>query len=350
MYSTIQASRAIAAIFVVLFHLAGTIALDKYFGERFFENIFSFGHSGVDFFFVLSGFIITYVHWNDFGKRDRLFNFIRKRAIRIYPIYWIIFFVVAIGALSSPTLRSAVPLDPVILLKSLTLIPQDPLVIGGTGAPLIIVAWSLQYELLFYCVMAVFVMSIRIGYITIFLLAVLGAINWKTTTFPIAFIANEWLYLFAMGALVGGAVRTNKTVANPTKLSTFGILIFLATVLFEVFFAGKDTSSLRWFYGAGSAIAIYGLIQMEDLGIARDWNHPWLLKLGDASYVLYLIHFPLIILLCKASIKVGLHGFAGAIFSYIFIFIICLYCAVLLHDKVEKPLLLKMSGKNNCNK
>ena len=57
-YTSLQEARAVAAILVVLFHLGGAIADAKYFGLSVFSVPFSFGSAGVEFFFVLSGFIV----------------------------------------------------------------------------------------------------------------------------------------------------------------------------------------------------------------------------------------------------------------------------------------------------
>jgi exopolysaccharide production protein ExoZ len=91
MYKSLQGTRALAALLVVLFHLGNTIALGKYFGIEAFAIPFKFGSAGVEFFFVLSGFIIFAAHRNDISKPRRLTNYISKRVIRIYPTYWIIF-------------------------------------------------------------------------------------------------------------------------------------------------------------------------------------------------------------------------------------------------------------------
>ena len=144
MYGTLQSCRAFAAVLVVLFHLGGTIALPKYFGIDGFAAPFAFGHAGVDLFFVLSGYIIVTVHWQDFGKPDRLIGYLKKRAARIYPVYWLVFIAVYAAAQAMPSLRGAMPADMSTLAKSLFLLPQDPEVVGGTGAPVLIVAWSLQ--------------------------------------------------------------------------------------------------------------------------------------------------------------------------------------------------------------
>ncbi len=159
MYKSLQAGRAIAAVVVVLFHIGGTIASEKYFGISMFSIPFSFGNAGVEFFFVLSGFIIFTAHRKDLFKAHKFFDYLRKRIIRIYPTYWIVFLTTFLLAIASPGLRNAVPHDLFIIAKSLLLIPQDPAVIGGTGAPVIIVAWTLQYEICFYLFFALMILS-----------------------------------------------------------------------------------------------------------------------------------------------------------------------------------------------
>jgi exopolysaccharide production protein ExoZ len=61
---SIELSRGIAALIVVLFHTTGIMGLDKYYAQKPVFDFWSFGHAGVDFFFVLSGFIIHYTQYN----------------------------------------------------------------------------------------------------------------------------------------------------------------------------------------------------------------------------------------------------------------------------------------------
>ncbi|NBQ54213.1 MAG: acyltransferase, partial [Proteobacteria bacterium] len=57
------------------------------------------GHRyGVDFFFVLSGFIILHAHMDDIGRPARLGRYLWRRAVRVYPIYWICL-TLSVGAL-----------------------------------------------------------------------------------------------------------------------------------------------------------------------------------------------------------------------------------------------------------
>jgi len=73
MLLSIQVCRGLAALSVLLFHLGGALAAPKYFDEPIFLEICRAGGAlGVDFFFVLSGFIIATVHWTDIGDSSRL--------------------------------------------------------------------------------------------------------------------------------------------------------------------------------------------------------------------------------------------------------------------------------------
>ena len=96
----IQAGRGIAAMMVVLFHIGASFAAQKYFHEPLFAQIFRFGSSGVEFFFVLSGFIIYFAHRKDFSQPQRLGRFLLRRALRLYPTYWLLLLGVSAVALA----------------------------------------------------------------------------------------------------------------------------------------------------------------------------------------------------------------------------------------------------------
>lgn len=75
--------RGIAALIVMLFHI--------------FPNHFKFGWMGVDLFFVLSGFLITGILLESKGKPHYYRNYLAKRSLRIFPLYYfflIVFFIV----------------------------------------------------------------------------------------------------------------------------------------------------------------------------------------------------------------------------------------------------------------
>src|SRR5579859_1761464 len=156
---SLEMLRAFAAIFVVMYHAQGIVGVR--FGASPFSGLFAGGHVGVDLFFVLSGFIITYVHSGDIGHLDRIGKYMFSRFRRIYPAVWIVTalagFVYALGfggAGASAKLSWAGMLDSTLLL------PQP-------GEPLVNVSWTLKYEIFFYLLFSLTIIRLRLGVIAL---------------------------------------------------------------------------------------------------------------------------------------------------------------------------------------
>jgi len=349
MYKSLQAGRAIAALFVVLFHLGPAIASAKYFSIAAFSVPFAFGKAGVEFFFVLSGFIIFYAHRNDISRPRQLLGYVRKRCVRIYPAYWIIFISVFCLALASASLRNTVPHDPLLLLKSLLLIPLDNDVSGINGAPVLNVAWTLQYEMLFYASFALVIIHRFFGVALILAFASLYFFyrDSQDLAFPLSFLLSDYMWLFIMGMAVSLACAVYK-ISLPKALICAGI----GTALF-VFVAAHHVMGSVWLndkeilpYGAACSLIVFGLVQAEDKGWTLLGNK-WVQLLGGASYALYLIHYPLISVLCKVAVLLKLPklGLTGALLTYVAILLACLAVSAALHVWIEKPLTLRLRNR-----
>jgi len=348
MYKGIQVGRGIAALLVVLFHLGASLALPKYFGVKSFHGPFYFGSAGVEFFFVLSGFIIAWIHGRDIGHADRLLPYVRKRFIRIYPTYWIVFGAVFLLALSSSSLRATLPLDFKTIVESLLLLPQDKAVVGGMGSPVIIVAWTLQYEVLFYLLVAFFIVNRYLGAAAVLALCInYAACHGDACGFPQDFFAKNYMLLFGFGVGVAYLCRSRISVGNPLLLVVLGGIGFFSLGALESTLQ-TDLSlpvDKTLIYGFFSAVAIFGMVRAEDNGSLRiTWR--WATTLGDASYSLYLIHFPLISILCKALCASGLRGYKGALIAYPIILISCIAASFAFHLVIEKPILARLNRRS----
>ncbi len=340
MFKSIQACRAFAALLVVLFHLGMAVASPRYFGASVFAHPFISGDAGVAFFFVLSGFIITWAHFDDFGNPARLLRYLRKRAVRIYPLYWIVFAAVFVFASLTPGLWASVPHDLPTLLKSVALLPQDPAIVGGTGAPVLIVAWSLQYEICFYMLMAAAIVSRGLGVLAgILLVANSVACELHGGDFPRSFFGNHWVLLFAFGVVLACLRRGGVRFPRPLAVASVAAALLVALGALE---AVRGTGALALdrmlAFGVSSGIAMIALVQAEQSRVLR-LESRWLGLLGDSSYALYLIHFPLISLGCKLILFVGFSGVLGAAVAYFPILVGCVAAAVLLHVFLEQPVL-----------
>jgi exopolysaccharide production protein ExoZ len=339
-FQSLQICRAVAALLVVLFHLSGAIGSDKYFNWPELQHAFVFGHSGVAFFFVLSGFIIAYVHGADLGQPSRLQAYTYKRLLRIYPPFLIVFGVVFIAAWASSSTRSTLPTDWSVLLKALLLVPQDPAIVGGTGAPVLIVAWSLHYEVFFYAVFGLAILSRAAGLAALVALMVNRLLCWSepACTFVQSFLASHWLLLFLMGAAIAWFVAKRRPLAHPIWTLAIGIFGFVVVAATEVAGTRFQPAVLYLAYGVFSSLTVLGAVSAERGG-PGDGAHPAVAALGDSSYALYLLHYPLISLLCKLAMAFGLSGRGGASISFVAILIVCVFGAHVFHRRVEKPLL-----------
>src|SRR5574343_121942 len=73
---------------VLLHHLSRLVLAKDHFD--FFDSALHFGYLGVDFFFVLSGFIIYHIHAKDIGQPQKITPYLLKRFIRLYSIFWVV--------------------------------------------------------------------------------------------------------------------------------------------------------------------------------------------------------------------------------------------------------------------
>ena len=364
-YRTLHACRAGAASLVVLFHLGGTFASPKYFGMPGFDLAFGWGDAGVEFFFVLSGFLISTAHWKDLNRPQRLGAYLYRRAVRIYPTYWIVCAAVCLSALAVPALRSVLPPDAPTLLKSLALVPQDPAVVGGTGSPILFVAWTLQYEVLFYTVAAVAIVSRHAGaavVATVVLIDLACALG-SGCRYPASFLQAPLIALFAIGVACAGVVARDWRLPAPRAVAAAAVLAFVTMGAFEMAH-GRDALPVdrRLVYGAISGVIIVALAQAEREGRWRATG-AWVKPLGDASYALYLLHIPIISLACKllprarpdqedpapgpgeanapapsaqgASVSGPLTGIA----AFAAVYALCLAVSTAYHLRIERPML-----------
>src|SRR5579871_6566002 len=85
---SLQAVRAAASLLVVFYHAQSV--LEIHYGFTAFGGMFANGNKGVDLFFVLSGFIMVYIHAGDIGRAERLGHYAFARFTRIYPMVWVV--------------------------------------------------------------------------------------------------------------------------------------------------------------------------------------------------------------------------------------------------------------------
>jgi len=150
----IQALRGIAAILVMLSHLF--VIEQKYAGDRLLSPKLELGMSGVDLFFVISGFIMVYITQFETTPHQprKIGKFLFARATRIYPLYWLVSLaLLGVWLVRPEIVFSSSDIAP-NLLKSFFLWPD-------VVPPLLQVGWTLVHEMGFYLVFAVILLFKR---------------------------------------------------------------------------------------------------------------------------------------------------------------------------------------------
>ncbi len=268
----IEAGRGIAALLVVAMHARGHLL--KAFGPFRHQATFSFGHSGVDFFFVLSGFIILHVHWNDVGRPERLGHYVAQRVTRVLPLYWAVLAV----SLALMTVHHPLP-SPTVLANAILLLPLPlPLPVP--------VAWTLQHEVVFYAVFAILIVNRRLGSMVFGIWLLLIACN--ILTLHPGSIMGTFDAEFFLGMLAAGLVR-RLHVPCPLILLLFGVAMFFTLGAAEdLHRVTGSASTTHLAYGLASMLSVLGVVELEQ----RHRLHApqALLWLGRASYSLYITH------------------------------------------------------------
>ena len=146
----LQALRAIAAWLVVADHALIAVTPGEL-SNATTSLAWALGDIGVYIFFAISGFIMVHICWDDFGLPGAAQNFMKRRIIRIVPLYWLatIAAVVFHGLSGKGSSAAGWP----ELLRSLLFIPFDNE--NGVWAPVLRQGWTLNYEMMFYVIFAV---------------------------------------------------------------------------------------------------------------------------------------------------------------------------------------------------
>jgi exopolysaccharide production protein ExoZ len=265
--NSLQVGRGLAALAVVCHH--SQIAAHDFGGTS--VPLLSYGYLGVDFFFVLSGFIIFH---STVGRGKTIAEYSVARFRRIYLPYWPVG--IAIGLLYTALPHLSAADRDWSWLTTITLLPLT----SGTALS---VAWTLKHEILFYLVFGGAYFT-RVLWPTLILWAVLIGVATiafgparivDTTPVPLRSINFEFLF----GVVAAFYVR--RGLQSPWLL--------LATVgswaLWLVLGASRDLSFL---VGLGIAFAIPPMVGAEWRGRLRPPAS--LVFLGAASYALYLAH------------------------------------------------------------
>ena len=284
---------------------------------------------GVDIFFVISGFIMTWMTHGQFGSGSDAKRFLVRRLVRIVPPYWfftllIILIVTAAGGRIRHT-----TVDPAQIVTSFLFIPWPG--VAETYAPVLAQGWTLNYEMFFYLSFSLGLLFRRGLLVLVIAFAGLAAIHsyipW--TWFVLAYLSDPIILEFVAG------IGIARLYLGGTRLTpATSVLLIVAAVLWYAFWtvdAAAFTDLLR--VGIPATLLTGALIlspEPKTMGTFRRL----LRKGGDGSYALYLSHTLTVNAVVLAAMKLGVDApwlvIATAMFA-------ATAFAVIFYDFVEAP-------------
>lgn len=296
MINALQAGRFLAAFAVVLHHSVISVTALVDVPPQWVQDILIHGYLGVDFFFVLSGFIIHYTMHIAPRPAGR---FALERLKRIFLPYWPIGVALAMAYTLMPTLSDSG--REWGWLTTLTLFPTSL-------PPALSVAWTLQHELVFYMIYAaLFFVSgnVAVGMIFWAIAIIAGAIVGLPDVPLLKVMLAPINIEFIAGVAAAGIFLSGRSVPFAAAVAVSSMLI----LTFLLVGAQRDES---WLIGFAIAALIPWLCRTERAGV---FSVPhWLVFGGAASYAIYLIHNPLLSLTSRLFAMIGV-GWVGALIA-----------------------------------
>jgi peptidoglycan/LPS O-acetylase OafA/YrhL len=278
------------------------------------------GNAGVDLFFVLSGYLI----YGALLRRPQPFGrFMERRLQRIYPTFIVIFIPVLLIELArgAPQLQAGPGLIPNLLGNVLLLAGVLPI------DPLIVVAWTLSYEMFFYLVTPLIFRVASLRERTPVQRIVIVSAVWVIASIPgtIAEVGNARMLMFLGGVVVAEWAAARRASSAPsaspaTRRLGLAAIVIAPLACFALTWGGRlalsDDGITEVEYTAHSwalwirfgvllvALPLVVAALVDGRGVlARFASHPVLRSLGTMSYSYYLIHALVIRAIGEVALK-----------------------------------------------
>lgn len=340
-FKGLNALRFIAAMLVVLHH-GETIRKKNELVNFQWLGLFQNGGNAVTFFFVLSGFLITYLLLRENNKRDRISirNFYLKRVLRIWPLY---FLLVVVGTIILP-----------LAIKSIGATYEMPYTLSQTwyyfvffvpglvtfyfGTGLLDPLWSIGVEEVFYLIWAPLfqwfrrnILALLIGVLIVKIILLCLSI-WLISDKLFVYIVQTWQFeamaIGGLGAYIvfnfGARIPASFIYARSMQFLVYAI--FLSYIIFHsnVHHPIWDTIFKTPIV---SPLFINLLFLYLIIGIALVPHHLFKMNnrvldfLGEISYGIYMYHMLVIFTLMQfgKSLFLSMNGITSSILFYAFL-------------------------------
>lgn len=313
-YALLDGLRGVAALLVVWYHIFEGF---QFAGNKPVIDFINHGYLAVDFFFILSGFVVGYAYDNRWGKTLTLGGFFRRRLIRLQPMVcmgavigaasfllsgmerwdgthatlWLTFLAFVCGCLMLPAL------------------PGMPREVRGNGEmfPLNGPCWSLFFEYVGNIVYALFIRRLSTRLLALLSFALCCALAWFAVTDQSGYGSIGVGWTVDRTNILGGSLRMLCPFTMGLLLSrifkpihyargAFWTSAALLLIIFHVSYIYSDGAlSLNGMFEAACIIAVFTLVVWYAAsGKTTDEASTRICRfLGDISYPLYIVHYPL---------------------------------------------------------
>ncbi|MFC7397023.1 acyltransferase family protein [Chelatococcus sp. GCM10030263] len=335
----VQMLRAMAASMVVVHHAQHDAeAVAAHLGLAFTRGDLLPWLSGVDIFFVISGFVMVHASANLFGRVGARRVFLTRRLIRIVPLYWIATTIYLAVALIAPRVLNSDAPSLWQIIASYLFIPF--MRADGFVQPVYSLGWTLNFEMLFYFVFAAAIALPRRWAVAAasagLALLVAGNRYLGPWPLPLGFWGDTIVLEFALG--MGLALLRAQGLRLPGLLRL--ALIAAGFFLLHLDLSAADGGVVPQFLGYGIPAAF--IVAAAVLG--RETGRPpvferFLVALGDASYALYLLHPFAIRALGQLEARTPLGALLGPWGFVALAYLAAVALALAAHRWGERPLL-----------
>ena len=364
-YELLDGLRGVAALLVVFYHIFEGLSFAA--GGTVI-TVINHGYLAVDFFFILSGFVISYAYDNRWGKSLTTRNFFKRRLIRLHPmivmgaVIGLIAFLIQGGVKWDGT-HVSVTMAILALICTFFFIPAIPgscYEIRGNGEmfPLNGPFWSLFFEYIGNILYALFirrlsdrqlsilVVCLGIGLAWFALFDVVGygmiGVGWTLDSLNFFGGLTRMLFPFTLGMLLSRKFHSFKISG------AFWICTIILIILFCIpYIEGKSPICMNGLFEIACIALIFPvLIRIGAAGKTTDKLSTSICKfLGDISYPLYAIHYPVMYVFYAWLIDNKLYTFGEIWQAAVIIYIGCILLAYSCLKLYDEPVRKWLSSK-----
>jgi exopolysaccharide production protein ExoZ len=325
--------RVVASLLVVLYHFDNMLT-QKY-GQSSYGSLYGLGNLGVNYFFILSGFLLYQIHRKEWGVPKHAMHYAAKRVARIFPLYWVALIATILLSQISSEPRLPVGLD---WFYEFALIKPE-------GKRMLGVSWTLNLDMIYY---------------VIFCFTILLPI-WAGRTIMLSWLALVIVFNMMLGTQLG-ALGSHALLFMAGCFLSYSFSILRNIEFSKVFLLLVCALGLITLLGVESYKANVGLDKLIEriilsfgfflfLGSILIWevqkgvgfmSRPIVVTLANGTYSIYLFHIMIGIVLFKLTLVSGLGELLHKELLLVLMTAIAFASGILIQKTIEDPLAKKV--------